>query len=208
MIQLSRKLNDEIPLFVPRQAFQLDPFLMDIEENFDVKERLPIFGKCSLWLHDLKGRIVDERHTPNDIVDGGEIWIAELLAGEAYDGSALTYSAGQLGHGLQYTHIGEDGSATTQGMFAMQDTTSVTTFYSSTTNDVDDNGNKVICTSTYTTADGIGDLQEAGLQCSTNYATSKTDEANRMFNRVNFATIGKTTDFSLTLQWTITIGTV
>lgn len=171
---------------------------------------VPIFGRLDLFLQDpITKKVIDERHTPNDIVDGGEIWIAELLGGEEYGGTTLTYSAGNLGWGLQYNQVGVGGAATTQGMFGMQSTSGITgTVYQATANDVASPGNEVISTATYSTSNGNGALQEAGLFSSSALPVSTTDTSSRMLNRVNFATINKTDSFQLTFQWTITIGTV
>lgn len=172
--------------------------------------RVPLFGKLDLFLQDpITKKVVESRHTPNDIVDGGEIWIAELLGGEEYGGTTLTYSAGNLGYGLQYNQVGSDGAATTQGMFGMVSTSGITgNYFQATTNDVASPGNEVVATATYSTSNGNGALKEAGLFSSSALPSTSTDTASRMFNRVNFATINKTDSFQLTLQWTITIGTV
>ncbi len=183
---MCRNLQAEMPLIPIKVVGKLDAFLMDVKT----------------------GRIVEERHTPNDVIDGGEIWIAELLGGEDYSGVQLTYSAGNLGYGLQYTQVGIDGTATTQGMFDLENKSTITTNYVTTENDVSSPGNVIVATSTFSTGIGNGALQEAGLFSNSGDPASATDTTKRMFNRVNFATINKTTSFQLTFQWTITIGTV
>lgn len=176
--------------------------------------RVPLFGKLDLFLQDpVTKEVIEERHTPNDIVDGGEIWIAELLAQEDYSGTPLVYSLGGLGYGIQYNHVGIGGAATTQGMYKMQNTSGITTnYYQSCTGsrDVSSPGHIVIATATYGVSDGNGALQEAGLFSSSAMPNTSGGTAtnSRMFNRVNFATINKTDAFQLTFQWTITIGTV
>lgn len=169
---------------------------------------LRLYGDLDIWKCDLQGRVVEERHLKNTIVDAGEIWVAELLAGEQYDNTVLTYSGGELGYGLQYVQVGEDTSATTQGMYALQDQTAITTAYTAVDNDVDSPGNKIVSRGTYSTAIGNGTLTEAGLFSNTGAPSSSTDTTSRMFNRSTFPSISKDTSFSLTLQWTITIGTV
>ena len=63
---------------------------------------LTLEGRLDIFLMDPKtGEIVEERHIHNTIVDGGEIWVAELLCGQEYGDSVLTYGAGQLGWGIQ-----------------------------------------------------------------------------------------------------------
>jgi len=174
---------------------------------------LKLTGALDIYMVDEKtGKVVEERHIKNDIVDSGEIWIAELLANEYLDDSAMDQGAGAIGNGLQYIHIGTSSSPTTQGMFNLQGYTGITTYYVSCTGsrDVQSPGNKIVATGTYATDVGNGTLHEAGL-FSTSIGTdisTMTSHTGRMFNRTTFATITKTTDFSLTLQWTITIGSV
>lgn len=179
---------------------------------------LPIrlVGALDIYMTEPKtGKVVEERHIKNDIVDGGEIWIAELLAGEDLAGVGLVYTAGELGAGLQYVQIGTSGAATTQGMFSMQNTSGITgsanSYYTQITApgmDVASPGNQIVARGTFTTDEGNGALQEAGLFSDSTEPGSKTDTASRMFNRTTFATINKSTSFELTFQWTVTIGTV
>ncbi len=172
----------------------------------------PIRGELEIWKTDLVGKIEKIAHIKNDIVDGGEIWVAELLAGEEYGGSTLSYSAGELGYGLQYSHIGYGTNPTTQGMYSLQSVSGITTNTVTVDNDVDTPGNKIISRGTYATDEAISntDLTEAGVFSSSATPSSSTDTASRMFNRTTFPPISKdtTSDYSLTLQWTITIGTV
>lgn len=185
-----RNLQAEMPILPIKVFGRLDAFLMDPETD----------------------EIVQEVHTPNTVVDGGEILIAELLAGEDLGGTGLSYAgAGDLGLGLQFCQVGVDGSDTTQGMYGMIDTSGITTNnYTSLTLDIASPGNIITAASQFTYNDGnhTTGLREAGLFTNTSAPSSKTDTSSRMFNRVNFATINKNDSYQLTLNWTITIGSV
>ena len=179
---------------------------------------LPIrlVGAVDIYMTEPKtGKVVEERHIKNDIVDGGEIWIAELLAGEDLSGSTLSYAAGKLGFGLQYVQVGSDGTQSAQTYYKMQSTSGITgsanSYWSQITApgmDVASPGNQIVARGTFVTAEGNGALQEAGLFSNSTEPGSITDTASRMFNRTTFATINKSVSFELTFQWTITIGTV
>lgn len=174
--------------------------------------RINMVGRMDAFLMDPKtGEVIEERHTKNTIVDGGEIWVAELLTGEEYGDTVLTYGAGQLGWGIQYCQVGTDGSATVETSFKV-DTTSITgNWYKQMTGgdkDIISPGNEMVLTASFATDEGNGNLQESGLFSNSGVPTSKTDTSSRMFNRVNFATISKDTTFTLTFEWHVTIGSV
>ena len=173
--------------------------------------RLQMMGELEIFKTDLKGtrRI---RHVKNTIVDGGEIWVAELMAKEESGGNGLSQGAGELGDGLQYVQIGWGTSSPATNDYSLQSVNGVTTNYASLDNDVATPYNKIVCRGTYATDEAISDtsLTEAGLFSNTGTPGSSTDTSDRMFNRTTFGGISKTdgSDFSLTLQWTITFGTV
>lgn len=172
---------------------------------------LRLSGELEIWKTDLVGtRKI--RHVKNTIVDGGEIWVAELLAKEQADNTVLSQGAGELGDGLQYVQIGWGTASAQTDDYSLQSTGGITMTYATLDNDVDTPYNKIISRGTYATDEGISstDLTEAGLFSNTGTPTSSTDTANRMFNRTIFGGISKTSgsDFSLTLQWTMTIGSV
>ena len=177
-------------------------------------------GEAEIWIYEpgmmKKAGIISERHLqehryiPNTVVDGGEIWITELLGGEDTGGTTLLYaSAGDLGLGLQYISVGESGTGTTSGTYELLAivTTNPTIVVD---NDIKDtpNFNELVVTATFGTNDGNGSLLEAGIFSGTTAPGSKTDTTSRMFNRTTFGQITKTTSFDLTLQWTIKIGTM
>ena len=175
-----------------------------------------LVGALDVYMTEPKtGRIVEERHVKNDIVDGGEIWIAELLAGEELAGSQVSYDTGELGYGLQYVQVGSDGTQSAQTFFSMQSTSGITgdsnTYWSQITAggmDVASPGNEIVARGTFVQGEGNGALQEAGLFSNSTEPGSSTDTVSRMFNRTTFATINKSSSFELTFQWTITIGSV
>ncbi len=179
---------------------------------------LPIrlVGALDIYMTEPKtGKVVEERHIKNDIVDGGEIWIAELLAGEDLAGIQLSYATGELGYGLQYVHVGSDGTQSSETYYKMQSTSGITgssnSYWSQITAggmDVASPGNEIVARGTFPTTEGNGTLQEAGLFSNSTEPGSSTDTSSRMFNRTTFATINKSVSFELTFQWTVTIGTV
>ena len=173
---------------------------------------LTLEGRLDIFLMDPKtGEIVEERHVHNTIVDGGEIWVAELLCGQQYDDTILSYGAGQLGWGIQYMHVGTNTSTTTQGDYNVNTsgiTGSTYSFYTAMTSgdkDIASPGNELVLTATIATDEGLGNISEAGLFSSSAVPSSKTDTSSRMFNRVNFATISKDTSYTLTFEWHVQI---
>lgn len=172
---------------------------------------LKMKGKLDVYLIDpVTKEIVEERHTKNTVVNEGEKWVAELLANETLAGGSLGTTSGTLGWGFQYVGVGTDASSTTQGMFSLQTAVTGSDAFVTAVNDVATPGNKIVCYGSYTTAQGIGELKEAGIfskntNPNNNHATSGDC---CMFNRSTFPTISKSDAFELTLQWTITIGTV
>ena len=176
---------------------------------------LELKGRLDIFLMDPKtGEVIEERHVHNTIVDGGEIWVAEMLAGEDYANNALSYAAGELGYGVQWFQVGTDPSATVQTDYNV-DTSGLTSTGAGHsyavavgTADIVSPGNEIVLEATFGTESALGDICECGLFSSSGVPTSSTDTASRMFSRVNFATISKTTAIELGFEWHITIGTV
>lgn len=157
--------------------------------------------------------IVQHEFIANDVVDGGEIWIAELLAGRDTAGTPLVYTAGNLGLGLQYIAVGTSSVAVTQNDFKLGTlATGTNNSKPATTSFIGAGANNkftVSVTFLTTEANDASPLREAGIfsdDQDVSVPTSETDVANRMFNRTVFSAITKTTDFELTIQWTIEIG--
>ena len=173
--------------------------------------RMQIMGELEIFKTDLKGtRKI--RHIKNTIVDAGEIWVAEMMAKEESGGSGLSQGGGELGDGLQYVQIGWGTTSPATNDYSLQSQGGITVTSASLDNDVATPFNKIVCRGTYATDEAISstDLTEAGLFSNTGVPGSSTDTSNRMFNRTTFGGISKTSgsDFSLTLQWTITRGAV
>ena len=175
--------------------------------------RMKIMGHLEIFKTDLKGtRKI--RDVKNLIVDAGEIWVAELMAGVESGGSGLSYDTGELGYGLQYVQVGWGSTSAATDQISLQSQAGITvTAVQMTANDVASPFNKIVCRGTYGTQEGTHNtesLKEAGLFSNTGVPGSSTDTTNRMFNRTTFGAISKATDsdFSLTLQWTITFGEV
>jgi hypothetical protein len=154
--------------------------------------------------------IVQHEFVPNDVVDAGEIWIAELLADLHVDDSALTTP---MKDGLQHIAIGTGSVAVTQNDFDLGTPIAQANASKATTNSFNAGANnKFTVSATFLTTEPTGQpysLREAGIFAmnrNTTAPTSETQKTNRMFNRTVFSVITKTTDFELTIQWTIEIG--
>ena len=177
--------------------------------------QIELKGRLDIFLMDHEtGEILDERHIENTVVDGGEIWVAELLSGKEYGDPTLSYGAGELGWGIQYLQVGSSTGATLQTDYNV-DTSGITgaanSYYTQITSgdkDIISPGNEMVLTASFATNEGLGNISEAGLFSSSGVPTSSTDTSSRMFSRVNFATITKTTSITLTFEWHITVGTV
>lgn len=159
--------------------------------------------------------IVDERHVHNDVVDAGEVLIAELLA-HKFANNEATLTIPHL-DGLQYITVGtgvvavnqDDVNLGTPGTGANVSKAATTTFIGTS----GDNEFKI--TTTYANGDANGGgtlaITEAGIFVDDSIAdapTTEDDITNRMFNRVVFAVLSKTSSFQLTIQWLIKIGTI
>ncbi len=186
---------------------------VDVYLHKPVKDKSLHKKPIQLLEHLKKLKLIEqESHVYNTVVDAGEIWIAELLAGVAIDDSVLIYGAGELGWGLQYIAVGTGSIAVTQNDFKLGTLAIGTNNCKPTTNSFNAGANNkftISVTFLTTEANDASPLREAGIfsdDCDTAVPTSETDEANRMFNRTVFAAITKTTDFELTIQWTIEIG--
>lgn len=150
--------------------------------------------------------VIEHRHIPNTVVDGGEIWIAELLANELVGGGALPTA---LSDGLGYIHVGTSGTPPAFGDFSVSVGGISGNFYQTTVRDVKDpDYNELTVISTFTTGEGNGSLLEAGIFSTDTSPSSKTDSPARMFSRTTFALVTKTTFISMAFQWTIKIGTL
>lgn len=159
----------------------------------------------------LYDKIVDHQFVSNDVVDAGEIWIAELLAQRyvSTDGVIGTPLSGAL----QFIAVGIGVTAVTQNDIKLVDhlfsKASTTTFVGGGAD------NKFLVSVTFTTGEANGALTEAGIFAliqtgtggsPTGVPTAEDSINNRIFNRTVFSVINKTSDFQLTIQWTIEVG--
>ena len=185
-----------------------------IFRNVDIFLHKPLpesFHEISQKKLDEAGLLVDVRQIHNDVVDAGEIWIAELLAQKFTDDSAI---ASPINGGLQYIATGTSSVAVTQNDYKLGShlfSKAATVSFNAGAN------NKFTVSVTFTTSESNGALTEAGIFAAvqtgtgaspTGAPTGETDKSNRMFNRTVFPVITKTTDFELTIQWTIEIGSL
>lgn len=186
---------------------------VDVYLHKPVKDKSLHKKPMQLLEHLRKLKLIEqESHVYNTVVDAGEIWIAELLAGRDTGDTPLVYTAGNLGLGFQYIAVGISAAAVTQNDFKLGTLATGTnnckpsaTLFNAGAN------NKFTVSVTFLTteANDASPLREAGIfsdDCDTAEPTSETATANRMFNRTVFAAITKTSDFELTIQWTIEIG--
>lgn len=191
------------------------------DPTIELHELIPkhfLKGQVEIWMYepnkergrgDIPERFVQQhRFIPNSVVDAGEIWIAEFLAGETVAGAALDYTADGLGLGLQYCSIGTTDVSTTAGTYDLQaiGNTAPTVGVVNAIK-ADPNENELVVTATFTGATE-GDLFEAGLFSNSSRPGSKTSTTSRMLNRTTFGQISKTSGFNITFQWTIKIGTI
>lgn len=171
-------------------------------------------------LHDLN-LIKQHEHVANDVVDGGEIWIAELLAQLDNDNSAF---GSPLNAGLQFIAVGIDGTYNVDATPGVdQNDYRLTDHLFSKVDDYKDfdqgaaNANAFTIGVTFAIGEANGALKEAGIFALTQTGTGSAPAGvpanekasnNRMFNRTTFSVITKTSSFALTIQWTITIGSL
>jgi hypothetical protein len=150
-----------------------------IKSGFSIDDRIGIKGKLDLKLFDpLTYEIIEERHTPNTVVDGGEILLAELLANSAVDAAAHVPGASapsaSLKAGLTTIAVGLSGTAVTQNDYTLLNTTGmIAAKYYKTISDIDVGvsgaDNQITLETTFNTDEALltGDnpaaLQEAGV---------------------------------------------
>lgn len=157
-------------------------------------------------------KISEARHAFNDVVDGGEIWIAELLSQLYNTGAAI---GTPLSGGLQHIAVGTGSTGVDQIDFDLAIPIAQANASKSATNAFNAGAdNKFTCSATFLTTEPTGQpysLVEAGIFAMNRNTTPPTASdgiTNRMFNRTVFSTITKDSNFELTIQWTIQIGTI
>jgi len=172
------------------------------------------------WMDIPEKYIEAHRFVPNTVVDGGEVWMAEMLA-HIYSADNATLSTPLL-NGLQYIQVGTGTTAVAQ------------TDYNLVTPISSANGGIKTTTATFTGTSGANSFKISGFYDLTDaynpgnpnaltegalFATDPSSvtltvpspsyqKTNRMFNRSVFPAINKTSGVQLTVQWNITIGSL
>jgi hypothetical protein len=148
-----------------------------------VREFIPIMGDVFLELVDGYGRLKDYQHVKNLVVDAGEVHIADQLSSSP-GGNAMSHMA--LGTGSTAAAFGDTALGTETDRNALTSRT--------------DSANVVTYVGTWAAGDGTNSaLREAGIF---NAASTGT-----MLARAVYANIDKQAADSLTIAWTVTIGT-
>lgn len=207
-------MNDYLKAYMKqfRRAFEVSP-VMKAEDSIP---RLSMLGEVDIITFDpadeKNGKVsdnfvIEHKFIPNTVVDAGEIWIAELLAGEFTGDSTMSYGTGFMGWGVQYLQVGTTSSAPVFSNYNVNVSSVTNLAYVVTVNDIVVN-NEVIYVATFGTANGNGVLVEAGLFSASSVPGSSTDTASRMLSRTTFAEINKTESISMAFQWTVKVGTL
>ncbi|MHA2274116.1 MAG: hypothetical protein ACXAC2_00010 [Candidatus Kariarchaeaceae archaeon] len=206
---------------------------IDAELMKEFQNLFYIKGQVDLFLHDPllnsqpsykeipESLIQKFVHVPNTVVNGGEVWLAELIAHKYVldDATLASVLLDGVGGANSDVAVGTGSTAVTQADVdietAISDAngglqTTTTTFVGTSLD------NKFQVSGFYDTTDAYlpGDpnsLREAGL-FATNRETvtcsTRTQKTNRMFNRTVYPVISKSDLVQLTIQWTVEVGTV
>lgn len=145
------------------------------------KETMKATGKVDIVIRDAEGRIKDERHVSNLVVDTGLDYIASRMK----DATATAMSHMEVG--TDNTSAG--ASNTALGAAVSGSRTALT---STTVTD-----NSVAYVATFGAGTGTGALTEAGI--------FNASSAGTMLCRTVYSTINKGAADSMTITWTITI---
>ena len=157
-------------------------FQMDRGRSF-AEEFIPITGKVYLELLDENGELKAERYAKNLVVDAGENHIADRL------------STTPTGAAMGWMAIGTGSTAAAFGDTALGAETDRNALTSAT-----DSGNVVTYVGTWAAGDGTNaTLREAGIFNAASVGT--------MLARVVYTLIDKQAGDTLTITWTVTIGT-
>lgn len=145
------------------------------------KEKMKATGKVDIIIRDSEGRIKDERHISNLVVDTGLDFIASRMAGTS---DAV----------MSHMEVGTDNTAaaandTTLGAAVAASRTALT---STTVTD-----NAVAYVATFGAGVGGGALTEAGI--------FNDPSAGTMLCRTVYSVVNKGASDSMTITWTITI---
>jgi hypothetical protein len=148
-----------------------------------VREFIPITGEVFLELVDGYGKLKNHQHVTNLVVDAGEVHIADQLSSSP-GGNAMSHMA--IGTGSTAAAFGDTALGTEIDRNALTSRTDAT--------------NVVTYVGTWAAGDGTNSaLREAGIF---NAASTGT-----MLARAVYANIDKQAGDTLTITWTVTIGT-
>lgn len=185
---------------------------LEMSSEVDIYLHEPKYGRREPWKRIPEIEIQEARHSFNDVVDAGEIWIAELLSQLYVGGTAI---GTPLSGGLQYIAVGTGNTAVGQNDFDLATPIAQANAAKAATNAFNAGANnKFTCSATFLTTEPTGEpysLVEAGIFAANRNTSAPASEIatnNRMFNRTVFSTITKDSNFELTIQWTIQIGTL
>lgn len=170
------------------------PLMAGVIANNTTSEGLRLKGTVDMVLYDELGKVKDERHFDNLIVDTGVEGVASRIAphnGSVNPASPFNYIA--LGSGSTAVTAGDTALSAELPIGAnyarLQDTQAA---YSAT-----ESGKKLILSVTFLPGQGTGTLRESGVF----NAASSGD----MLSRQTFADIQKAAGDTLTVTWTITL---
>jgi len=145
------------------------------------KEKMKATGKVDIIIRDSEGRIKDERHISNLVVDTGLDFIASRMAGTS---EAV----------MSHMEVGTDNTAAAAGDASLGAAVAASrTVLTSTT--VTDNA--VAYVATFGAGVGGGALTEAGI--------FNDSSAGTMLCRTVYSVVNKGASDSMTITWTITI---
>jgi hypothetical protein len=160
-----------------------DELAMALGRGRAIQSFIPITGEVCLELFDENGELKDLRNVHNLVVDAGENHIADQLSSSP-GGSAMSHMA--IGTGSTAAAFGDTALGTEIDRNALTSRT--------------DAGNVVTYVGTWAAGDGTNAaLREAGIF---NAASAGT-----MLARAVYANIDKQAGDTLTITWTVTIGT-
>lgn len=160
-----------------------DGVVVSMGRGRTVVEFIPIMGDVFLELVDEDGRLKDYQHVKNLVVDAGENHIADQLSSSP-GGSAMSHMA--IGTGSTAAAFGDTALGTETDRNALTSRT--------------DSVNVVTYVGTWSAGDGTNSaLREAGI--------FNAGAAGTMLARAVYSNIDKQAGDTLTITWTVTIGT-
>jgi len=160
-----------------------DRFSLTMGRGRDIADGLPLVGEVFVELRGPDGEVKDVRRTPNLVVDAGEVHIADQLS-TTPGGAAMSHMA-----------VGTGATAPAFGNTALGAEVDRNALTSRT-----DSGNVVTYVGTWAAGDATNSaLTEAGI--------FNAGAAGTMLARATFTAIDKQAGDTLTITWTVTIGT-